>query len=312
MAQFNFNAAEHAGAQMNFEALPKGWYQAKLIESKVRQTNSGGQALDFVAEILAPAFAKGRKVFLGFNVVHPTSEDAVRIGFEQLASLSMAVQTPQWQQTEQLHEKPFHIKLKIEKAPEGSDYEDRNQPNGYDMITTQRALAVQPGTPAGAPTSAPFPGAVAPAPAPAAAPTAPVAPPVQPAAVAPQAAPAAPAAPAQAQPWNQPQPWEAPANAAAPAAPQQPAPVQAAPAPVEPQKSPEQLAWEAQQAAVAQQPAQAPVAPAAPAQEAPAPWATQTATPAPQQPQAPQAPAAPVEPPHPAQAQVPPWQQPTA
>lgn len=295
MAQFQFDATQHASA-MNFDALPKGWYQAVLIESKARTTSSGGQALDFVAEITAPPFAKGRKVFLGYNVVNSNPE-AVRIGFEQLAALSIACGHPRWQQTEELHNKPFHIKLKIEKAPEGSDYEDRNQPNGYDPINIQRALAVQPGAAPGAASApaAPFPGAVPTAPVAPAAPTAPAAPQAPAAPVAPAAAPA--------QPWTQPaaaptQPWEQPA--AAPAAPV---------APAQPEKSAEQLAWEAQQAAAAQQPA-APVAPAAAA--APAPWQTQTATPAPQQPAPNAAPAAPAEPPHPAQAAVPPWQKPTA
>ena len=272
MAQFQFDATQHASV-MNFDALPKGWYQAVLIESKARTTSSGGQALDFTAEITAPPFAKGRKVFLGYNVVNSNPE-AVRIGFEQLAALSLACGHPRWNQTEELHNKPFHIKLKIEKAPEGSDYEDRNQPNGYDPISVQRALAVQPGAAPGAAATpaAPFPGAVPAAPAAPAAPSAPV-PPSAPMAPAPSA-PAAPVAPAAApaQPWTQPaaaptQPWEQPAAAA-------------------------------------------PVAPAAPA--APAPWQTQTATPAPQQPAPNAAPAAPAEPPHPAQAAVPPWQQPTA
>lgn len=312
MAQFQFDASQHA-ASLNFDALPKGWYQGVVSESKSRTTNSGGQALDFVVELTAPPFAKGRKVFLGFNVVNSNPE-AVRIGYEQLAAFSIACGHPKWNQTEELHNKPLHIKLKIEKAPEGSDYEDRNQPNGYDPITVHRALAVQPGAVGG---GAPFPGG-----APVALPAAPVAPAapvvaalVQPAAPVQQAAPA--------QPWTPPaqptQPWEQPAAAAAPVA-----PVTQAPAPVaaEPVKSPEQIAWEAQQAALAAQQQQAQVAPVAPVQpEAPVaaqpaaatpPWATQTASPAPQQAAPAQAAAAPAEPPHPAQAQVPPWQQPQA
>lgn len=319
MAQFQFDATQHASA-MNFDALPKGWYQALVTESKSRQTTSGGQALDFIAEITAPPFAKGRKVFLGYNVVNSNPE-AVRIGYEQLAALSIACGVPQWQQTEQLHNKPFHIKLKIEKAAEGTDYEDRNQPNGYDPINVVRALAVQPSV-APAPGSVPaaaFPGApaaVAPAPAPAPAAQVPVAPPAAQAAPVAPAAQQAPAA-APAQPWAAApaQPWTAPAAAAAPAP--QPAPVAA-----EPVKSPEQLAWEAQQAqqapvvaaAPAPQPAPVQPAPVQAAPEAPAaqPWAQQTAQPVQPAPTAAQAVAAPAEPPHPAQAAVPPWQQPTA
>lgn len=319
MAQFQFDASQHAAA-MNFDALPKGWYKGQVIESKARETAAKGQALDFVIEILEPAFAKGRKVFVGFNVVHPTSADTVRIAYEQLAALSIACGHPRWNQTEELHLKPFHIKLKIEKAAEGSDYEDRNIPNGYDPITVHRALAVQPTAPASVAPSAAFPGGAPVAPAAPqqqfAAPQAPVAP-QQP--QAPVQQPTAPTAAPQ-QPWTPPaqptQPWEQPAQQAPV---QQPAPVQQ-----EPVKSPEQIAWEAQQAQLAAQPQApvAPVAPAAPVQpEAPVaaqpaaatpPWATQTASPAPQQAAPAQAATTPAEPPHPAQAQVPPWQQPQA
>lgn len=331
MAQFQFDASQHA-SQMNFDALPKGWYKGHVIESKARETAAKGQALDFVIEILEPAFAKGRKVFVGFNVVHPTSADTVRIAHEQLAALSIAAGHPRWNQTEELHNKPFHIKLKIEKAAEGTDYEDRNIPNGYDSITVHRALAVQPTAPGGQAPAAAFPGAQAP--------SAPVAPQQQFAAPQAPVAPQQPQAPVQQpapqqaapqQPWTPPaqptQPWEQPAQQAPvqqPPVTQQP-PVQQQPAPVqqpqEPVKSPEQIAWEQQQAAQAaaaqqpvqqtvQQPVQQPEA--QPQGGATPPWATQTAQPAPQQAAPAQQPQAPAEPPHPAQAAVPPWQQPTA
>lgn len=332
MALFNFNAAEHKALQ-SFDVLPKGWYQAKLIESEAAATNGGGQMLKFTAEILAPAWAAGRKVFLRFNVVN-SSEDAVRIGKEHLAAISLACGVPQWGNTEQLHEKPFHLKLKVNKGkpnPQtGELYDDSNDSNGYDPISVNRALAKQetsqpaaggaPSTPFAvaaptaavqqpqAPVSAPtasFPGAPVQQPV-----QQPVQAPVQ-QAVAPVAAPqqevvqqpAQPAAPQQA--WaNAPQqPWEAPAQAAPVQQPvQTPVQEQAAQPQVAPVQAPVQAPIE--------QPVQtAPVQQAAPVQQPSAqPWANQTVTPTEPTATAQQAAAAPVEPPHPAQATVPPWQ----
>jgi hypothetical protein len=170
MALFSFNAADH-NASVSFMALPKGWYQAKLIESETAPTKGNGQMMKFTAEILAPEWAKGRKAFLRYNIVNNNPE-AVRIGLEQMAALSIAAGHPRWENTEELHERPFHLKLKV--TPADDQYDEGNDAAGYDAITVHRALAKQVavGGPAGSiptvgapafPGAAPsFPGAAAP------------------------------------------------------------------------------------------------------------------------------------------------------
>lgn len=346
MALYSFNAADH-NSQVSFLVLPKGWYQAKLIESELKATNGGGQMLTFTAEILMPEWAKGRKVFLRYNTVNK-SDETVRIAHEQLGGMSVAIGIPKWDNTEQLHERPFHLKLKV--TPANADYEEGNDAAGYDSISVNRALAKQapapgsipavgapafPTAPGAAPTVA-FPGAVA-APVVAPAVTFPgaVAQPVaQPAAVQqPAAQPVVTQwAAAPAQPWDQ-QQAAAVAQAAQVAQPAQAAPVELAqqavvtPAPMPPvqqvvQTPPAEtapvvaqpvqpvVAQPAPVAEVAQPAATQPVAASAPVQGAPMtmPWAGAVVAPVQPAAQA-QVAAAVAQPtePHPAQAMTPPW-----
>ena len=348
MALFTFNAAEHNAPRAQYDVLPRGWYKAVLGDSAAAATTAGGQRLTFVATITAPEWAKGRKVFMGFNVAHPTSEEAVRIGNEQLAGLSVAAGVPSWTNTEQLHNRELYVRLKVRKGGKneqtGEEYDDSNEPQGFDNLANYHDLAKQPVAPgqAAAP-AAGFPVA------PAGAPAAPVAPGVPSAASfpgvpvstpsVPSAAPAAPAAPAAAPAviQNAPvQPWEQQAAAAPAVAPQvlqapaveAPAPVAAPVAPVVADPfagwTPEQIStWVAQNPThplaierAAQAAPAAPVAPVAPANPEPATpaqpaWANAEVAPV-QAAAAPAAATAPAvaEPAHPAQAAVPPWQVP--
>ena len=230
MALFSFNSADHAAPRAQYDILPRGWYRAILIESGAAATSAGGQRLTFVAQITAPEWAKGRKVYMGFNVAHPTSEEAVRIGNEQLSGLSIAVGVPSWGNTEQLHNKEFFIRLKVRKGGVNEqtkeEYDDSNEPQGFDNLANFHDMAKQPaqagtaaapaaafpvaapvvaapGAAPGLPAAASFPGAAAGAPAVAAPGVA------APAIVAPAVA-AAPVTPsvvqtAPVQPWEQPQ-----------------------------------------------------------------------------------------------------------
>lgn len=374
MALFSFNSADHAAPRAQYDILPRGWYRAILIESGAAATGAGGQRLTFVAQITAPEWAKGRKVFMGFNVAHPTSEEAVRIGNEQLSGLSIAVGVPSWGNTEQLHNKEFFIRLKVRKGGVNErtkeEYDDSNEPQGFDNLANFHDMAKQPaqagtaaapaaafpvaspvvaapGVPAGLPAAASFPGAVAGAPAVAAPGVA------APAVIAPAVA-AAPAVPsvvatAPAQPWEQPQAvaaqaltpvTQAPAAVVAPAvqtaavvapvvAPVVSAAAEvAAPVVANPfegwaveqlnawvaQNPAHPLAAQASAQAAASQPVVAPVvAPvAAPTVAAQPDWAQQSVAVQPQAAAASAAVAPVTEAPHPAQAQLPPWQQPAA
>jgi hypothetical protein len=245
MATLNLDLTNVQPATGVQDPVPAGWYKMAMTASELKPTKDGsGQRLACEFTILEGQY-QGRKVFEGFNLVNQ-NQDAVRIAYEQLAAIGTAVGILQIGQSEQLHNIPMDIKVKLtaaqmEMPPAGSPpgaaptekYAAKNE------ITAYRRAGMGGGAPA----------AAAPA----------FAPPPQ--------APAAPAAPAAAAPapaWTPPaaaQPWAPPAGAAAPAAPAY-APAQAAPAPA------------------AMQPPAAPTAPAVTGLPVAPPWMQQPGAPA--------------------------------
>lgn len=230
MAQLNFDARQVAPAT-GFETVPPGWYNVIVDESEMKPTKAeGGAYLKVRYSILDGQYA-GRKLFGNINLQNANPQ-AVEIGLKQLSALAHAVGVLMVADSQQLHNIPLKIKVKVRKDTTGQ-YEDQNEVQQWKNINepvegaAPAAGAAAFAPPAGAPAG--FPGAAAP--------------PAQPWAQPPSAAPAAaapawgappaaaPAAPAAAAPPS----WSAPPAAAAPwagapAAPAAPVPPQAPPA----------------------------------------------------------------------------------
>lgn len=248
--QFQFDATQVAPSTGGLPPIPAGWYPAIMNGSELKATSDGsGQRLNLQFQILDGEF-KGRMIFTGLNVqnANPVTQE---YAYKDLSAICHAVNVLRMTDTQELHNKPLYIKLKIK--PKDGDYEERNEVTGYRSVN-DATLANQSSQPAqAAPSAQPW-QAPAQTAAPAQAPAATAQPWQQPAATAP--AQAAPAQPAQAAPGSAP-PWGA-QPAAQPAAPAQAAPAQQAPA----------------------QPAAAAAAPpwaASAAAGAPPPWATPAA-----------------------------------
>lgn len=204
MATLNFDARTVA-PQTGFEPLPVGWYNVIVDESEMKPTKAGdGAYLKLRYSILDGQFA-GRKIFGNINLQNANPQ-AVEIGLKQLSAVAHAVGVLLVQDSQQLHNIPLKIKLKIRSDKTG-EYEPQNEITQWKNINE--------------PIDAPAAGAPAFAAAPAAAPAW-----QQPAAApAPAPAPAwsaAPVAAPSAAPWQAPaavaqQPWQAPSAAPAPA-----------------------------------------------------------------------------------------------
>lgn len=236
---FDATAVEPTAA---FEALPAGWYDARIDESEMKPTKDGsGAYLKLRFSIIGGKY-DNQKVFQNLNLrnANPT---AVEIAMRNLSAIAHAVGVLQVQNSAQLHGIPLKIKIKVRKDPTGQ-YGDSNEISAYENINKPVQMADAYGAAAAAPAAAP---------AGFAAPAAPAMPSAAPAAVAGAAA----------QPWAQ-TATAAPAPAAQPAA----APAWATGAPV-------QTAPAAQAAQAAAEPAMTPEQTAAveQAQAAPAPWA---------------------------------------
>lgn len=204
MANLNFNAATVAPASANI-VVPAGWYNVIIEHSEVVPTAAGtGTILKLRYSIVDGEF-KGRKIFGQLNIVNP-SPMAQEIAQKQLSAICHAVNVIQCNDSQQLHNIPFKVKLKItpggiKDQHTGEKYDDKNEVTGWEKSSTN--VGVSGGS---------APGGTPPVTA------KPITPP--PVASAPVAAPPAWGAPAGQQPWQAPKPAEAlaPLQPIAPAA----------------------------------------------------------------------------------------------
>lgn len=193
MANLNFNAATVAPASANI-VVPAGWYNVIIEHSEVVPTAAGtGTILKLRYSIVDGEF-KGRKIFGQLNIVNP-SPMAQEIAQKQLSAICHAVNVIQCNDSQQLHNIPFKVKLKItpggiKDQHTGEKYDDKNEVTGWEKSSTN--VGVSGGS---------APGATPPVTA------KPITPP--PVAAAPVAAPPAWGAPAGQQPWQAPKPAEA-------------------------------------------------------------------------------------------------------
>lgn len=135
MALFNFDATAIDPQQSSFDPLPAGVYVARVVDSDLRPLKSGnGTGLSLQFEIIDGQFVN-RRVFANLNVQH-TNDIAERIGQEQLAGLCKACGIPKLKDTQQLHNLPIKIKVKIRKDQTGQ-YEDRNEITAYEAVGNQ-------------------------------------------------------------------------------------------------------------------------------------------------------------------------------
>lgn len=276
MAQFQFDARQFQPDAGISDPVPKGWYNVMAEKSEMKPTKGGdGFYLEFTHTIVDGKY-QGRKLYDRYNIRNnnPQAQD---IAYRQLSALSHAVGVLGWQDSANLHNIPFKVKVKV-RAGDGQ-YEASNDVISRKNINEKVDEEAGDNVPSGAPMGAQ--------------------PPMQMPPAQQQQAPQGWGAPqpAQQQQAPQQQPWaQQPAPQQQPAM-QQPAPVQYAPQqqPAQPpmqqpamqQPAAQPWAQQPQQpwaAAPAQQPAQPPMPPQqqqpAPAQQYPQqqavpPWAQQ-------------------------------------
>jgi hypothetical protein len=202
-ADLNFDATQVAPDQGIGDPLPSGWYNVQIDESEMKPTQDGtGSYLKLRFSVMDGQYAN-RKLWEQLNLRNNNAQ-TVEIAQKQLSAICHAVGVLKPAKSEELHAKPFKVKVGQKPAKDG--YDAGNRIMAYKNINEQvdtaggdaGAAAFGAGAPqapagftAGAPASTPpaqpwAQGAAATAATPDAAPPAPPAPP---------AAPAAPAAP---------------------------------------------------------------------------------------------------------------------
>lgn len=113
------------------EPLKAGWYKAVITESLEKPTKAQtGSYLQLTFEVIEGDSA-GRKVFTRLNLNNP-NQQAVEIAQRELSSICRAtgVMTPRTSQD--LHDKPLMVKVKVTPARDG--YEAGNETSEYEAV----------------------------------------------------------------------------------------------------------------------------------------------------------------------------------
>lgn len=108
----NWNEVEES----SFKPLPPGTYAAKVTESSVKDSKTGGKYLAIEFTILSNTKGvKGRKVFENFTLAHP-NEKAVSVGRGRIKSLGKKIEVDfdSMEDSSELHDKPVGLVLTIE------------------------------------------------------------------------------------------------------------------------------------------------------------------------------------------------------
>lgn len=225
MVQYNFNARQYEPSTGAADVLETGVYSVQIVNSEVKPTKAGnGHMLVFTMACM-DQHVNGKKLTARLNIHNPSAQ-AVEIAHRELSAISHVVGVLDWQDTQQLHGRPFKVAVeKVERNDKPGSFSNDingymdyagNPPNVNGAAGGSSQPPQAPGVTAPAQPAAPAPAQYAPAPDPAQAPA-----PAAAAAPAPMQAAAPAPAPAPAptpQPTGGPAPWQQPGGNAAPAA----------------------------------------------------------------------------------------------
>jgi hypothetical protein len=136
MANFTFDATTVEPSAPS-GPIPAGTYLAHVIESDLKALKSGnGTGLALTFQIIDGEF-KNRRVWSNLNVQH-TNPKAQEIGQQQLSTLCRCLNVPKLTATEQLHNKPVKVRIKIRTD---AQFGDKNEIAGFDPASGVPAQA---------------------------------------------------------------------------------------------------------------------------------------------------------------------------
>ena len=130
LSAYNFNA-EEVEPSSSFDPIPAGWYQAIISNSEMKATRDGyGEYLSLTLQIIDGQY-ENRLVFARLNLKN-ANDKAVDIARKDLAAICRAVGVMSPQASEELHDIPLMIKVKV--RPASGDYEASNDIGGYKAV----------------------------------------------------------------------------------------------------------------------------------------------------------------------------------
>ena len=127
MVQIEFNADDYE-PMGTFDPIPVGEYLVIISASEIKETQSGdGKYLQLVYDVVDGEY-HGRKLFDRLNLINK-NETAQKIAQQALSAICRAVGVMSPKDTNELHDKPFIVKVGIRPATE--NYQATNQIKGY-------------------------------------------------------------------------------------------------------------------------------------------------------------------------------------
>jgi hypothetical protein len=145
MAQLpgEFKTSEHE-ALRDFEALPAGWYVARIVESELckcgpNAKDPNGKYYKLTFKLDEGQNGAGRQIWVNLNMVNANPK-AVEIAQSELSSIAQAVEVPVVTDTEQLHGKPMKIKVALQADGRGEDFPPQNVIKKYTNVNDDKAV----------------------------------------------------------------------------------------------------------------------------------------------------------------------------
>ena len=130
LSGYNFNA-ESIEPNTSYEPIPAGWYTAIISSSELKATRDGyGEYLSLTLQVIEGQY-ENRLVFARLNLKN-ANDKAVAIARKDLAAICRAVGVMSPQASEELHDIPLMIKVKV--RPASGDYEASNDIGGYKAV----------------------------------------------------------------------------------------------------------------------------------------------------------------------------------
>lgn len=127
MALLQFDASK-IEIQNDFEIIPSGEYVAVITDTEWKDTkNKDGQYLSVKLEIIDGKY-KGRVLFDNLNL-NNKNETAVKIAQQTLASICLATNKVNVNDSSELHNVPLIVKVGVQPAQNG--YDESNRIKGY-------------------------------------------------------------------------------------------------------------------------------------------------------------------------------------
>lgn len=145
----NYNP-ETTEATWRFDVLPAGAYNAVVTKSELKDTKAGGKMLAVTLDVIDGP-NKGRKIFTNYNLVN-TNPEAEKIGHGQLKALATACGKPNARDSQELHDIPIALRLKIVNDEKYGEQNDITSYGVYAVGSVAKEDAAQLGlsAPAGA------------------------------------------------------------------------------------------------------------------------------------------------------------------